>query len=93
MLKKRYEKHINAFLTSYLEDNEEFTGLADTDKLYIYSVLRKLLTLVYQVIRHPNVYPLLLVQSYKSKEIILKAFREVELIIPTVSNIKIEVVN
>ena len=93
MLKKRYEKHINAFLTSYLNENEEFKELEDTDRLYIYSILRKLLTLVYQVIKYPNVYPILLVQNYKSKEIILKAFREVELIIPTVNNIKIEVVN
>ena len=93
MLKKRLEKHINAFLKSYLDDNEEFRDLDDSDKLYIYSVLRKLLTLVYQVIKYPNVYPILLVQNYKSKQIILKAFKEVELIIPTVSHIKIEVVN
>ena len=93
MLKKRLEKHINAFLKSYLDDNEEFRDLDDSDKLYIYSVLRKLLTLVYQVIKYPNVYPILLVQNYKSKQIILKAFKDVEVIIPAISNIKIEVVN
>ncbi len=93
MLKKKLERHINAFLKSYLETTEEFKELNDTDQLYIYSVLRKLLTLIYQVIKYPNVYPILLVQNYKSKQIILKAFKEVELIIPTVNNIKIEVVN
>ena len=93
MLRKRLEKHINNFLRAYLDDNEEFRELADADKLYIYSVLRKLLTLIYQVIRYPNVYPILLVQNFKSKQIIQKAFKEVEIIIPTVNNIKIEVVN
>ncbi len=93
MLKKKLERHINAFLTSYLEDNEEFIGLDNADKLYIYSILRKLLTLIYQFIRYTNVYPILLVQNYKSKQIIQKAFKEVEIIIPTVNNIKIEVVN
>ena len=93
MLKKRLEKHINAFLKSYLDDTEEFKELDDSDKLYIYSVLRKLLTLVYQVIRHPNVYPILLVQNYKTKQIIQKAFKEIEIIIPIINNIKIEVVN
>ena len=93
MLKKKLERHINAFLKSYLETTEEFKELNDTDQLYIYSVLRKLLTLIYQVIKYPNVYPILLVQNYKSKQIILKAFKEVELVIPTVRNIKIEVVN
>ncbi len=93
MLKKKLERHINAFLKSYLETTEEFSELNDSDKLYIYSVLRKLLTLIYQVIKYPNVYPLLLVQNYKSKQIIQKAFKEVELIIPTINNIKIEVVN
>ena len=73
--------------------NEEFKELADTDKLYIYSVLRKLLTLIYQVIRYPNVYPILLVQNYKSKEIISRAFKEIEPIIPHINNIKIEVIN
>jgi len=93
MLRKRLEKHINAFLKSYLDDNEEFKELEDSDKLYVYSVLRKLLTLIYQVIRYPNIYPILLVQNYKSKQIIQRAFKEVELIIPTVNNIKIEVTN
>ena len=93
MLKKKLERHINAFLKSYLETTEEFKELNDTDQLYIYSVLRKLLTLIYQVIKYPNVYPILLVQNYKSKQIILKAFKEVELVIPTVNNIKIEVTN
>ena len=93
MLRKRLEKHINNFLRAYLDDNEEFRELADADKLYIYSVLRKLLTLIYQVIRYPNVYPILLVQNFKSKQIIQKAFKEVEIIIPAVNNIKIEVVN
>ena len=93
MLKKRLEKHINNFLRAYLDNNEEFTELDDADKLYIYSVLRKLLTLIYQVIRYPNVYPILLVQNFKSKQIIQKAFKEVEVIIPQVNNIKIEVVN
>ena len=93
MLRKRLEKHINAFLKSYLDDNEEFRELEDSDKLYVYSVLRKLLTLIYQVIRYPNIYPILLVQNYKSKQIIQRAFKEVELIIPTVNNIKIEVTN
>jgi hypothetical protein len=93
MLKKRLERHINNFLRAYLDENEEFKDLADSDKLYIYSVLRKLLTLIYQVIRYPNVYPILLVQNYKSKQIISKAFKEVEVIIPQINNIKIEVIN
>ena len=93
MLRKRLEKHINNFLRAYLDDNEEFKELQDADKLYIYSVLRKLLNLIYQVLKYPNVYPILLVQNYKSKQIIQKAFKEVEIIIPAVNNIKIEVVN
>ena len=93
MLKKKLERHINNFLRAYLDDNEEFKELADTDKLYIYSVLRKLLALIYQVIRYPNVYQILLVQNYKSKEIISRAFKEIEPIIPHINNIKIEVIN
>ena len=90
---KRLEKHINDFLKSYLNNNEEFGDLGTEERLYIYSVLRKLLTLIYQVIKYPNVYPILLVQNYKSKIIIQKAFKEIEIVIPTVNNIKIEVTN
>lgn len=90
---KRLEKHINEFLKSYLNHNEEFGHLETEERLYIYSVLRKLLSLIYQVIKYPNVYPILLVQNYKSKIIIQKAFKEIERVIPTVNNIKIEVTN
>ena len=93
MTKKKIEKHINEFIKSYLETTDEFNELASGDKLYIYSILRKLLSLIYQVLKHPNVYPILLVQNSKSKILILKAFKEVEHIIPTINNIKIEVVN
>ena len=93
MTKKKIEKHINEFIKSYLETTDEFNELASADKLYIYSILRKLLSLIYQVLKHPNVYPILLVQNSKSKILILKAFKEVEHIIPTINNIKIEVVN
>ena len=93
MTKKKIEKHINEFIKSYLETTDEFNELASNDKLYIYSILRKLLSLIYQVLKHPNVYPILLVQNSKSKILILKAFKEVEHIIPTINNIKVEVVN
>ncbi len=90
---KRLEKHINDFLKSYLNNNEEFGDLGTEERLYIYSVLRKLLALIYQVIKYPNVYPILLVQNYKSKIIIQNAFKEIEIVIPAVNNIKIEVTN
>ena len=93
MKKKKIEKHINEFIKSYLETTDEFNKLASADKLYIYSLLRKLLSLIYQVLKYPNVYPILLVQNGKSKVLILKAFKEVEHIIPTINNIKVEVVN
>jgi hypothetical protein len=93
MKKTKLEKHINDFIKSYLETTEEFNDLDESEKLYIYSILRKLLNLVYQVLKYPNVYPILLVQNSKSKIIILNAFKEVEHIIPTINNIKVEVVN
>ncbi len=90
---KKLERHINTFLKSYLDNNEEFEDLETQERLYIYSVLKKLLSLIYKVIKYPNVYPILLVQNYKSKIIIQKAFKEIEIVIPTVNNIKIEVTN
>ena len=93
MSKKKVDKHINDFLYAYLECNDEFNHLDDTDKLYVYSVLKKLLALIHKVLKYPNVYPILLVQNSKSKKIIEKAFEEVAPIIPTINNIKITVMN
>lgn len=93
MAKSKLEKHINKFLTSYLELSDDFKKLDDVDKLYVYSVLRKLLKLIYQVIKYPNVYPILLVQTVTSKKIITTAFEQIEDIIPNLKNIRIEVVN
>jgi len=93
MSKTRLEKHINDFIYAYLECNPDFESLDDTDKLYVYSVLKKLLALIHKVLKYPNVYPILLVQNTKSKQIIDKAFDEVAPIIPTIKNIKIQVMN
>ena len=93
MSKKKLEKHINDFLYAYLECNDDFNYLDDTDKLYVYSVLKKLLALIYKVLKYPNIYPILLVQNPKSKQIIEKAFEEISSIIPTIKNIKIQVMN
>lgn len=93
MSKKKLEKHINDFLYAYLECNDDFNILDDTDKLYVYSILKKLLNLIHKVLKYPNVYPILLVQNSKSKQIIEKAFEEVAPIIPTINNIKIQVMN
>jgi len=90
---KNLERHINKFLRAYLDTNEEFEYLDDTEKLHIYSILRKLLSLIHQVIKHRNVYPILVVHNYKSKQIISKAFAEIEHVLPTINNIKIEVAN
>lgn len=93
MSKKKLEKHINDFIIAFLEFSPDFRKLNDEDKLYVYSVLKKLLGLIYQVIRYPNVYPILLVQNSISKTIIEKAFEEIADVIPRIKDIKIHVMN
>ena len=93
MSKKKLDKHINDFLYAYLETNPDFNKLDDTDKLYVYSILKKILGLIHKVLKYPNVYPILLVQNAKSKTILTNAFDEVASIIPTIKNIKIQVMN
>ena len=80
-------------ILNYLESEEKFTSMTPKEKAKVFKIYNDILECFYKCLVFENVYPILLVQNYKSKEIIWKALREVELIIPTVRNIKIEVVN
>jgi len=85
------EKQIDDVLREFIEQDTEFAYLDDDDKIYMYSTLKKILKLVHLVLKYPNVSPILFVHTPKTKQILEDAFFHVAPIIPTILNIKIEV--
>ena len=85
------EKQIDDVLREFIEQDTDFAYLDDDDKIYMYSTLKKILKLVHLVLKYPNVSPILFVHTPKTKQILEDAFFHVAPIIPTILNIKIEV--
>ena len=85
------EKQIDDVLREFIEQDTDFEHLDDDDKIYMYSTLKKILKLVHLVLKYPNVSPILFVHTPKTKQILEDAFFHVAPIIPTILNIKIEV--
>lgn len=91
ILQMSNEKQIDDVLREFIEQDTDFEHLDDDDKIYMYSTLKKILKLVHLVLKYPNVSPILFVHTPKTKQILEDAFFHVAPIIPTILNIKIEV--
>ena len=87
------DKRLDAVLREYLEECQDFEHLQDDDKIFIYSALKKILSLLHLVIKYPNVHAILFVQSIKTKLIIEEAFKNISPIIPSIQNIKITIMH
>ena len=86
-------ERLDAVLREYLEECQDFEHLQDDDKIFIYSSLKKILSLLHLVIKYPNVHAILFVQSIKTKLIIEEAFKNISPIIPSIQNIKITIMH
>ena len=68
------QNKLDVVLKEYIEMCPDFEHLQDDDKIFIYSSLKKILSLLHLVIKYPNVHAILFVQSIKTKQIIEEAF-------------------
>ena len=91
ILQMSKEKQIDDVLKEFIEQDEDFKLLDDDDKIYMYSTLKKILKLIHLVIKYPNVNPILFVHTPLTKRILEDAFFNVAPVIPTILNIKVEV--
>ena len=87
------QNKLDVVLKEYIELCPDFEHLQDDDKIFIYSSLKKILSLLHLVIKYPNVHAILFVQSIKTKLIIEEAFKNISPIIPSIQNIKITIMH
>lgn len=87
------EKQIDDVLKEFIEQDEDFKHLDDDDKIYMYSTLKKILKLIHLVLKYPNVCPILFVHTPITKRILEDAFYNIAPVIPTILNIKIEIMH
>ena len=85
------DKQIDDVLKEFIEQDTYFEHLEEDDKIYMYSTLKKILKLIHLVLKYPNVCPILFVHTPLTKRILEDAFYNVAPTIPTILNIKIEV--
>jgi len=84
---------LDVVLREYIEECPDFIHLQDDDKIFIYSSLKKILTLLHLVIKYPNVSAILFVHSLTTKRIIEDAFKSIAPVIPSILNIKITIMH
>jgi hypothetical protein len=93
MKSNKLENQINSFLHEYLEFDEKFNDLDDNEKIYVFSILNRLLHVFYTVLKNPNIHPLLFVMTPKSKEVLDNILLRVSYYIPQVMNIKVKILH
>lgn len=86
-------RSIRKFLRSYLINDNHFNRLSDNDKLYVYSLLNRILHILYLQLKHPGIIPLLFVHHPKSKQILTRVFQRISHKLPLIEDISVVVIN
>lgn len=90
-MNKNLQQHINSFLHEYLEFDDKFEQLDDNEKIYVFSILNRLLHAFHLVLKNPSVSPILFVMTTSSKRILDDILKKVGYYLPHVNNIKVVV--
>jgi len=88
-MNKILQQHINSFLHEYLEYDEKFEQLDDNEKIYVFSILNRLLLSFHLVLKNPSVSSILFVTTTSSKKILDDILKKVGYFLPQVNNIKV----
>jgi hypothetical protein len=93
MKQSKLDNQINSFLHEYLEFDDKFNSLDDNEKIYVYSILNRLMHSFYTVLKNQNIHPILFVMTPRSKEILDNILFKVSYYIPPVRNIKVKILH
>jgi len=93
MDKLKLARTIRKYLRRYLIEDEYFNKLSDNDKLYVYSLLNRILHILYLQLKHPGIIPLLFVHHPKAKQIIKRQFDIISYKLPFVDDISVVIIN
>ena len=82
-------KFLTKFILAFLIEKQDYLELSQTQQQLVFETCKTIMTAIYNAIKHDNVYPVIMCGDTEAKQIISKAIKAVEHILPSTNKITV----
>ena len=87
------KKLLTKFILSFLIEKQDYLDLSQTQQQLVFETCKTIMTAIYNAIKYENVYPVIMCGDHEAKDIITKAIKSVEHILPSTDKITISLIH
>jgi hypothetical protein len=87
------DKLLTKFILSFLVEKDDYLKLSQTQQQLVFETCKTIMTAIYNSIKYTNVYPVILCGDVEAKNVITKALKSVEHVLPSTDKITISLIN
>ena len=87
------DKLLTKFILSFLVEKDDYLKLSQAQQQLVFETCKTIMTAIYNSIKYTNVYPVILCGDVEAKNIITKALKSVEHVLPSTDKITISLIN
>ena len=84
---------LTKFILSFLVEKEDYLKLSTTQQQLVFETCRTIMTAIYNSIKYENVFPVIMCGDVEARNIIGKAIKSVEHILPSTNKITISLIH
>jgi len=80
---------LTKFILAFLVEKEDYLKLSQQQQQLVFETCKTIMTAIYNSIKFENVYPVILCGDIEAKQVITKALKSVEHILPSTDKITV----
>jgi len=80
---------LTKFILAFLVEKEDYLNLSQQQQQLVFETCKTIMTAIYNSIKFDNVYPVILCGDIEAKQVITKALKSVEHILPSTDKITV----
>jgi len=84
---------LTKFILSFLVEKEDYLKLSTTQQQLVFETCRTIMTAIYNSIKYENVFPVIMCGDVEARNIIGKAIKSVEHILPSTNKITVSLIH
>jgi len=86
------EKLLTKFILQYLIEKEDYLTLTQEQQTVVFDTCKTIMVSIYNAIKYENVYPVIMCGDVQAMQVISKAIQSIANLLPSVSKIKIHLI-
>ena len=87
------DKLLTKFILSFLIEKEDYLTLTQEQQTIVFETCKTIMTAIYNSIKFPNVFPVIMCGDVQAYKVIQKAITNVSEFLPSVEKIKIHLIH